>query len=260
MNALVNRDSALRGYFASLQDEDGRHLNTSRAYACEVVAWRFVTCLPEDNVIQYLLNELPPVTPDPDEDDAEALAGDESHEHGEMAYETSDERTPLIDQSTLSIAGPPADTKFKELASTLEGLNALEIGVVADAKDWMSRPSVQNIVNGLWKGDIVLWTLIGIHSHKTPQRYQPKTSDPYCRLRVPRYLKIYEAMFFCAFLILYYVVLVDRQVQKISVSEILLWTWLAACKFDNLSIYLVEAWLHPKSYLSVRASANTMPS
>ncbi len=41
-------------------------------------------------------------------------------------------------------------------------------------------------------------------------------ADPYCRLRVPKYQKAFEALFFASFLALYYSVLVERNPGKIT--------------------------------------------
>lgn len=53
-------------------------------------------------------------------------------------------------------------------------------------------------------------------------------ADPYCRLRVPRYQKVFEAAFFAVFLGLYYAVLVERNPQHITLVEVLLYIWIAA--------------------------------
>lgn len=247
--ALIDHNSALRGYFASLDDEDGLHLNMSRASACEAVAWRFTSYLSEDDTIKYLLSELSPITPDPDEGDTEAVAENNVHEHRMVSYETSDETTPLIAPQEISVQGPSADGRFEELALSLGGLNALEIGAISDAKHFISRSVVQVVINGLFKGNIILWPRLDVHSQKAPQRYHPSL-DIYCRLRVPYYLKCYETLFFAVFLLLYYLVLVDRQVQKITAPEVLLWVWLAAFTYDEfgqftdagLAFYAADFW------------------
>lgn len=51
-------------------------------------------------------------------------------------------------------------------------------------------------------------------------------ADPYCRLRVPRYQKVFEAAFFAIFLGLYYAVLVERNPKHITLVEVLLYIWI----------------------------------
>ena len=60
-------------------------------------------------------------------------------------------------------------------------------------------------------------------------------ADPYCRLRVPKYQKAFEALFFATFLVLYYSVLVERNPGKITPVEVLLYIWIAAFAYDEFS-------------------------
>jgi hypothetical protein len=118
------------------------------------------------------------------------------------------------------------------------GLNALEIAAVADAKRFLSQHIVQKIVTGIWNGDIVYWDSLSVHATKAPRFYNPRTMDPYSRLRVPRYLKTWEVLFFASFLFLYYLVLINRDNTHLTVSEILLFIWIAAFCYDELSEWL----------------------
>lgn len=132
-------------------------------------------------------------------------------------------------------------------------LNALEIAAVADAKRFLSQHVVQKIITGIWNGDIVFWEskspslcLRGSHtdcivsglavdSVKRPRFYNRATSDPFSRLRVPKYLKSFEVLFFLLFLCIYYSVLIERNPQKVSGAEVLLYIWFAAFTSDELS-------------------------
>lgn len=174
--------SALRGRFSALHEEDGRHLNQTRAFACEVVALRFSLCLPDDEAMEYLLHELPPITEDPDEDDdAEAAVGGHQQTNGQHnGSRTTNEQSPLLtgaydgapQESTSS--NSPAPSEFQALSSTLEGLNALEIAAVSDAKDFLSSETIQKIVDAIWVGDIALWNDVSVHAKKKARRYDPK--------------------------------------------------------------------------------------
>lgn len=61
------------------------------------------------------------------------------------------------------------------------------------------------------------------------------TADPYSRLRVPVYRKMFEAAFFLSFLLLYYSVLVERKQNSIGFLEVLMDVWIAAFAYDELS-------------------------
>jgi hypothetical protein len=94
--------------------------------------------------------------------------------------------------------------------SSFTGLNGLEIAAVADCKKFLSQKIVQKIVTGIWKGDITFWQTLSADTKKKPQFYSKRHSDCFTRLRVPRYIKAFEVLFFATFLFLYYAVLVER--------------------------------------------------
>lgn len=62
--------------------------------------------------------------------------------------------------------------------------------------------------------------------------------DPFARLRVPLYLKIFEVLFFIVFLGLYYSVLIQRNHHGITAREILLLVWIAAFAVDEIGQYI----------------------
>jgi hypothetical protein len=54
-------------------------------------------------------------------------------------------------------------------------------------------------------------------------------------LRVPLYRKIFEAAFFISFLVLYYAVLVERRQEAIGMFEAVMYVWIVAFAYDELS-------------------------
>lgn len=60
-----------------------------------------------------------------------------------------------------------------------------------------------------------------------------RRADPYSRLRIPKYQKLFEAIFFVMFLALYYAVLVERNPQKITLVEVFLYIWIAAFAYNE---------------------------
>ena len=119
-----------------------------------------------------------------------------------------------------------------------KSLNALEIAAIADAKRFLSQHVVQKIITGIWNGDIIFWDALSVKAEKRPRFYNARTADPYCRLRVPRYLKAWEVLFFAVFLCLYYAVLVEQNTQRITPTEVVLYIWLAAFCYDELSEWI----------------------
>lgn len=119
------------------------------------------------------------------------------------------------------------------MCAQFEGLNALEVAAVSGAKKFLSQKPIQRIINAIWKGDIIFWANLSPGATKRAQIYQTKTTDPYCRLRVPVYLKAFEVLFFIAFLALYYVVLVQRSFHTITVAEVLLYVWITSFAYNG---------------------------
>lgn len=130
------------------------------------------------------------------------------------------------------------DAAAKDPTAPFINLNALEIAAVADAKRFLSQQVVQKIITGIWNGDIIFWDRLSTGSVKRPRFYNPHTADPFCRLRVPKYLKAYEVMFFASFLFLYYTVLIQQWPEYVTGAEVLLYLWFAAFFYDEVTEYL----------------------
>ncbi|KAK3053688.1 hypothetical protein LTR09_005432 [Extremus antarcticus] len=246
---VVSALIALRWHFSSCVDEDDRGLNETRGLACEIVAWRFVAHLTEREAIDYLCTELPPNI------NGGQATSSASAENGEIQTrdEEASEQTPLLDgtenvddsfydedddiQDTTTVFSGSLDAEFANL-------NALEIAAIAGAKHFLSEKSIQRVVNGIWKGDIIFWyqthgqnpTLdsISMHSTKKARLYNKNKSDPYCRLRVPLYLKVFEVFFFVTLLAFYYAVLIPKQSERFTIQETLLYVWLLAFSYNEL--------------------------
>ncbi|KAK4981614.1 hypothetical protein LTR66_009846 [Elasticomyces elasticus] len=256
--AIVAALLALKGHFAAIETDDDRGVNGTRGYACEIVAWRFVAHLSEREAIDYLLYELPSSSGG-SRKPSDADIGSHSGQYlSSAAALTPPEQRPLLrdhtavhrDQANRPTVNNVPTSDRTGLASSYEGLNALEIGAVADAKKFLSQRSVQRIINGIWKGDIVFWETLSTHSVKQAQLYNKKKADPYCRLRVPRYLKLFEVGYFVGFLAFYYTVLVQRSFHEVTVAEIFLYIWIAGFGYNELGefwdagtlFYAVDFW------------------
>ena len=186
---VTNLHSALRPHFAALED-DGDGLQLCRAYACEVVAWRLTTHLSEREAIEYLLYELPEASagenrnPHADPESGRVThgikydGGDESSDVNEGTRLLAPRNKRVVSQSPSRAwaTGPddasPAD--FSAFVHNFEGLNALEIAAVCEAKKFLCQRPVQRIVNGIWCGDIVFWESMSVHTVKKAQFHDPK--------------------------------------------------------------------------------------
>lgn len=192
------------------------------------MAWRFLTHLSSDELIDYLLHELPPVSFDPEYyDEVEAHADNED----------AAERATLLSGQAPSAASTKGRTGTssvteEESMSSFVNHTALEVAAVAGAKKFLSQNVVQKTVDDIWNGHIIFWESLSVHSKKKAKFYNKAQADPYCRLRVPKYQKTFEALFFALFLGLYYAVLVERNPQKVTAVEVLLYIWIAAFAYD----------------------------
>ncbi|KAI1259261.1 hypothetical protein F5Y18DRAFT_410244 [Xylariaceae sp. FL1019] len=254
--AIVNALLALRWHYGAIHD--GRGLGDARASACEIVAWRFLTRLSEREIVEFCLYEIPdPCARDISSSDEESALDVSSNEHtallGAQGGPTdhhrpygprrgSVKRTQLFESvSKLTISRhntSDAEEPENDPTTPFIHLNALEIAAIADAKRFLSQHVVQKIITGIWNGNIIFWDRLSVHSEKRPRFYNPRTQDPFSRLRVPKYLKAYEVAFFAGFLALYYSVLIESNRYAITPLEILLYIWFAAFVYDEVSEYI----------------------
>ncbi|KAJ5357033.1 hypothetical protein N7517_011642 [Penicillium concentricum] len=229
--------------------EDDWGLNESRGAACEFVAWQFLCHLNQRETIEFLLEELP----SPRRGSANIIESEASNPglastQGDTSYE---ETSPLLPNSSFyrlfggkrvetQSPGTSQDTNRHEAYaaqrySQFFGLNALEIATIAHAKRFLSQRVVQRVVDGIWKGEIVFWDSLTVNSTKKPHIFNRRTADPYSRLRVPLYRKVFEAAFFMSFLFLYYAVLVERRQEAVGLFEAVMYVWIVAFAYDELS-------------------------
>ena len=249
--AMVSALLASRWLFVSMSI-DSTGLNESRAHACEIVAAQFLAYLSEEELIDYLLSELPLSDTGPkrsgqdavngsdgdgDTEDEESSALLRQHSNSSQTAFCPPEQDVLpissTSQASACSAKPRTVGDDNDLTESFQGLNALEIAAVANAKKFLSQTQVQRIVTDIWHGDIIFWESLSTHSIKKAQIQSRRVTDPYTRLRVPKYQKAFQVAFFASFLALYYAVLVERNPRHVTVKEIFLYIWIAAFAYDE---------------------------
>lgn len=229
----------------------------------------------EREAVDYCLYEIPDPkdSEGPSPTDEEATVDEHSPLLGQALHGTVDTARQALTQSgsnkrnlllqsisrlTMSMTFDAEEEEEEEDPTAhFTNLNALEIAAIADAKRFLSQAVVQKIITGIWNGDIIFWDTLAIHSVKKPRFYNPNTADPFSRLRVPKYLKSFEVLFFASFLFLYYAVLVERDPVRITTLEVFLYLWFAAFAYDELSewidagsvFYAADVWVCAAIYL-----------
>lgn len=253
-----NIHRALKWHYGAAAEDRG--LNDARASACEIVAWRFLTHLTEREAVEFCLYEIPSkdpadAPPRRDEENGEAEVDENSALLAQAFTSTSDTMRRTLDRKgstrrnlilqnisrlTQSFADSDDDDGEEEEDPTAPfvTLNALEIAAIADAKRFLGQNVVQKIITGIWNGDIIFWDNLSVNTVKKPRFYNHQTADPFSRLRVPKYLKSFEVIFFASFLFLYYSVLIERNPYRISTLEVFLYIWFAAFFYDELSEWI----------------------
>ncbi|KER00238.1 hypothetical protein AUEXF2481DRAFT_190 [Aureobasidium subglaciale EXF-2481] len=259
--ALVAGLLVLKGHFVTLEADEEQGIHAARGFACEAVATRFIIGLADREIIDLLLYELEI----PEAPGVESQGADDNQP--ELASPLT-EQSPLLSRSSLrsrgsyrsrltipesydGVAEDPSDTTDAELADQFDGLNALEIAAVSGAKKFLCQKQVQRIINAIWTGDIMFWSKLSADAQKKAQIYQRKSMDPFCRLRVPIYLKAFEVLFFVAFLAFYYAVLMQRSFYSVTTAEVFLYIWIASFAHNEIgefwdagttTFYLADFW------------------
>ena len=249
--AIVAALLASRYLFGNAESDADSALNDSRALACELVAWQFLTFLSEKELIDYLLHELPGYEDEPQSSSEGSATRTSSTSR---RHDSSDEFSPLIPSRSSEYGGlrPPKRASVDHFGHTsssgllddsngspinldesMAGMNALEIAAIGDAKKFLSQKPVRKIVEDIWNGDVIFWESLSVRAVKKARVYNKRVADPFSRLRVPKYQKAFQTAFFISLLVLYYAVLVERNPRHITATESLLYIWIAAFAYDE---------------------------
>jgi hypothetical protein len=177
----------LKWHFDNLPDDE-IGLNESRGYACEFVAWQFLTSLSHRETIEFLLQDLL------DSRQHSISIGDAERGSSGFAATTeesriSHERTPLLSASASSghglfesnrsfSTGATFDaTSIYGTHSEFDGVNALEIAAIVHAKKFLSQKVVQKIIDDIWRGEIIFWDSLTVHAKKMPHVLRKKLAN-----------------------------------------------------------------------------------
>lgn len=256
---MVSALVALKGHFKVIETDDDCGINESRGFACELVAWQFVLQLSEQDALDYLLYELRDDDDDDDGDDDDEETGLLSRHH--IRRNGNGVNGHSNGNANGSGNGANGSTEHNKsgngegFAEPFMKLNTLEVAAVSGAKKFLSQRAVQDVVDSIWKGEIVFWDSLTPTTVKKPRFHSKRTGDIWCRLRVPRYMKTFEILFFVSFLALFYVVSLQRVLHSVTVWEVLFYVFVLGFAFDELDdfiesgayFYSTDIWYGPFS-------------
>lgn len=114
--ALINALLTLKWHFSTLEADD-RGLNETRANACEIVAWRFLSRISERDAVDFCLYELP-------EPDAGHVNGGEASEAVE-ATESSSLLPQFRANDTSTTYARPQSSKRAELLRSVSHMGGV---------------------------------------------------------------------------------------------------------------------------------------
>lgn len=237
-NAVVAALVALKGHFKALESDDDAGVNESRGIASELVAWQFVLTLSKQDALEYLLFELRDDDPEDDDDDEESALlthrNRPAHVNGRVGHIINGHR----DSNGNANGDANKPNNGEGFTEPFMNLNTLEIAAVSGAKKFLSQRAIQDIVDGIWYGKIVFWNRLKVNAVKKPRFHHKRTEDYWCRLRVPRYMKIFEIGFFLCFLGLFYIVCIERVKEYVTFWECLFYVFTLGFVFDELDDFI----------------------
>lgn len=111
------------------------------------------------------------------------------------------------------------DDDAQKSISACFGLTALEIAVVAEAKHFLSRSTVQDVVNGIWYGKITFEETGSTEAAMVPKLYDRATDSVVTRLKVPIYMKSFEIVFYLCLFLLCCSVPAPEHIGRVSSSQ-----------------------------------------
>jgi hypothetical protein len=129
-------------------------------------------------------------------------------------------------------------------------LTALEVAIISESKSFLSSTATQKVVDAIYRGLIVYTptSFIDIipdhYKHKAISLYNPKKEkllNQY-RLIVPRTRNIIEVVQFILLLILYFIVMHNRNDDHFTISEIVFCIYCSGWVLDQLASILEHGW------------------
>jgi hypothetical protein len=224
--------------FSQAANGEERNVDSTRSIAAQLIAIRVLRAMSSQDVVRALTLDFElPATPTGVDDSA-----------GDLSMDTT--VNPSHETQTLLGQSIPIDTDPE--SGPVSGrqnpaMSALEIALVGEALKFIASPIVQNVLQDIWKGNVVLWGDLdtnGSTARKQPSTYTWRRTAwvGYARLRVPRYRFVFQVANFSILLVLFLATLNQPDRDHISVQEILLDIWFLGFAYSELGGLLSTLW------------------
>ena len=172
---------------------------------------------------------------------------------------TSQELTDVLSFDFWPLQGDPNLRHDQRAPLRMHRISALEIAIRNESKNFLQSPSVVQVLENIWAGNIVFYSAVdqsGVaisHSHirKSATLYDAREASFFklSRLRVPRYRNLMHTFSFTILLVLYLSVLSNKN-NVINTEEVLMCMWAFAYMLDEVqgiansgsSLFLLNLW------------------
>jgi len=219
--------------FTQAAHGEDRSVDTTRSLAAQIIAIRVLRSMSFQDVVRSLTLDF------------DLPTNDDSNETSTTS--TADGTLPISGETGHLLRDDgDHDPEMGRVSSHLNGsqkttMSALEVAIVAEALRFLASSIVQEVIEGVWRGDIVLWGDIDVNAvnpRKKPTIYTWGRTwwVGYSRLRVPRYRFVFQVYNFAILLALFLLTLLQPDRNHISVQEVLLDIWFLGFAYAELGI------------------------
>ena len=211
--------------FSQAAHGEDRNIDSTRSFAAQLIAIRVLRTMSSHDVIRALTLDFDIPSDDSSDDES-----------------TFDNATQIAQQSQGllrdDVEAGPSPTRTRTNGHQA-GMSALEVAIAGDALKFIASAIVQNVLQDIWKGNVVLWGDLDVNAstaRKKPSMYAWRRTMwvGYSRLRVPRYRFAFQVANFSILLVLFLATLMQPNRDHISVQEIFLDIWFLGFAYAEL--------------------------
>ena len=153
-----------------------------------------------------------------------------------------DSSRPLLGDHSGNETSDPEAARSQSYGGTSSAcMSALEVAIVGEALKFIASPIVQDVLQDIWKGNIVLWGDLDVNASTARKKatlyaWRRTMWAGYARLRVPRYRFAFQVANFAVLLVLFLTTLRQPDRDHLSVQEIFLDIWFLGFAYAELGM------------------------